>query len=339
METNDTSFTLSNEYALLTVDSFGGALLAFSLKNHPVNPLSFRLDRNGQTSRGGFQGHFVCLGRWGDATEGERAQGLPKHGDACRLTWSNQIPPDRQSATMAVSSKGEQLDLQRQLELWPRGPIVQVNETVTNRGQVGRFYQLVQHPTFAAPFLDLDVRLFCNASLGFNQVFNAIPAAHALHWPYAHTEDGSMHKLNRFDEPYNGVFSFVVEPEDTYGWMVVYSRKSRLLIGYVWPRAQYPWINIWQDWHRGKPRYLGVEFGTTGLHKPFATVVEEHNTRIFDAPTYAFIDANASQHFSYHLFLRRMAEPLNSVEYVTIRDNGLVMSINGREQSVGTTTG
>ncbi len=339
METNDTSFTLSNGHALLTVDSFGGALLAFSLKNHPANPLGFRLDRKGQAPRGGFQGHFVCLGRWGDATEGERSNGLPKHGEACRLPWNTRIPPDGRSASMVVSCTGEQLDLQRQLDLWAQSPVVRVDETVTNRGALGRFYQLVQHPTLAAPFLDGDVRLFSNASLGFNQVFNAIPEAHALHWPYAHTEDGAMHRLNRFDEPYNGVFSFVVQPEDTYGWTVVYSRKSRLLIGYVWPRAQYPWINIWQDWHRGKPRYLGVEFGTTGLHKPFPAVVEERNARVFDAPTYAFIDANASQRFSYHVFLQRMAEPLHSVEYVAIGDDGLAMSLNGHERRLVGATG
>jgi len=148
-----------------------------------------------------------------------------------------------------------------------------------------------------------------------------------------------MMKLNRFDEPCNGVFSYVVEPTDAYGWAVVYSRKSRLLMGYIWPREHYPWINIWQEWSGRKPLYLGVEFGTTGLHKPFPEVIEEGNTRVFGERTYAFVDAGASQRFCYHMFLHRVAEPLQGVEYVAIKEGILVASLNGRERVLHAVTG
>lgn len=339
METNDTTFTISNDQIALTIDSFGGAFLTFYLKRHHVNPLTFRLDNEDRSGRGGFRGHFVCLGRWGDATEGERLTGLPKHGDACRLPWSTAIAHDGRAVAMAVSSNREGLRMQRHVNLLPGSAVVQVCETVTNLRAVGRFYQVVQHPTFATPFLDRDVLLFCNASRGFNQVFNAKPETHALHWPYAYREDESMMKLNRFDEPCNGVFSYVVEPTDAYGWAVVYSRKSRLLMGYIWPREHYPWINIWQEWSGRKPLYLGVEFGTTGLHKPFPEVIEEGNTRVFGERTYAFVDAGASQRFCYHMFLHRVAEPLQGVEYVAIKEGILVASLNGRERVLHAVTG
>lgn len=331
MDTSDTFFTLVNGRVELTINSYGGALRAFRMSDCDVNPLSFSLPPQYEGQQGGFQGHFVCLGRWGDPTAGERTNGLLKHGDSCRLPWTCEMAPGGSDAVMAVTSDLEGLGLQRHVKLCPDSTVVQVAETVTNLRPQGRFYQLVQHPTFAAPFLDRDTLIFCNAGPGFDQAHNVNPEANALHWPYVYRENESIARLNRFDEPCDGVFSFAVEPGASHGWAIVYSKKLRLLIGYVWPRERYPWINIWQAWEKRKPIYLGVEFGTTGLHKPFAQVVEECQTRVFDERTYAFIDGGAQHHYTYDLFLHRLAKPLASVEYVTLINGAVRLGINGQE--------
>jgi len=339
MEVSDTIFTLSNGQAELTIDSYGGAMRSFRMLDREVNPISFRLPPQYPGQQGGFQGHFICLGRWGDPTAGEQGEGLLKHGDSCRLPWDFELAPGGREATMGVSSVREGLTVQRHVRLSAGSAAVRVDEMITNSGGLGRFYQLVQHPTFASPFLDRDTVLFCNAGLGFNQAFGGNPDTNALHWPYAYTEDESIIRLNRFEEPYNGVFSFVVEPEAAQGWAVLYSKKHRLLMGYVWPREHYPWINIWQEWKKRKPIYLGVEFGTTGLHRPFCQVVEENNTRVFDERTYAFLDAGRQYQYTYHLFLHRVAGRLESIEHVSVDGGTLSLSINGQEHSLNAEMG
>ena len=110
-------------------------------------------------------------------------------------------------------------------------------------------------------------------------------------------------------------------------------------MGYVWPREHYPWINIWQEWKKRKPVYLGVEFGTTGLHKPFCQVVEENNTHVFDERTYAFIDVGEQHHYTYDLFLHRVAKPLERIEYVSTENGKLSLGINGQEYQLNAEMG
>src|SRR3546814_11782552 len=70
----------------------GGAVRDFHLKNGTsLNPLSFVMEpedmplnnRNGAP----YQGHFLCLGRWGEPSDGERKAGVPNHGQAANLLW------------------------------------------------------------------------------------------------------------------------------------------------------------------------------------------------------------------------------------------------------------
>jgi hypothetical protein len=41
------------------------------------------------------------------------------------------------------------------------------------------------------------------------------------------------------------------------------------VFGYCWKRADYPWISLWCCEREGGYLSRGIEFGTTGLHKPF----------------------------------------------------------------------
>lgn len=332
MDSNDAQLSVANELSILAIDPCGGAFLDFHLKSNPVNPLAFRSENEGLPRRGGFQGHFLCLGRWGDPMKGERSLGIPKHGEICRIPWEFTIMRDALKVIMKAKSPQELLKIERAVTLHPFYPVAKVRETVCNEANLGRFYQLVQHPTFAAPFLNNDVLVFCNGGIGFNQMFNGNPESNALHWPYAYTEDERILKLNRFDSPYNGVFSFVVDTQSSQGWLAIYSRKYRLIMGYVWSREQYPWINMWQHWEGRQLTCLGLEFGTTGLYKPFSQIVEEQHTRLFGERTYAFIDGGERVRYDYHMFLYRVNKPLEKLESLRLTEEELVLGIDGREE-------
>src|SRR3546814_10826882 len=61
------------------------------------------------------------------------------------------------------------LRVRRQLRLDRRNAVFAIEETVHNIAPLGRLYNMVQHPTLAAPFLDESVVISCNATQGFNQ--------------------------------------------------------------------------------------------------------------------------------------------------------------------------
>src|SRR3546814_17899831 len=70
---------------------------------------------------------------------------------------------------MEVDCPLEGLRVRRQLRLDRRNAVFAIEETVPSIAPLGRLYNMVQHPTLAAPFLDDTVVIRCNATQGFTQ--------------------------------------------------------------------------------------------------------------------------------------------------------------------------
>ena len=84
------------------------------------------------------------------------------------------------------------------------------------------------------------------------------------------------------------------------------TRGSGLVFGYCWKRADYPWISLWCCSRDDGYMSRGIEFGTTGLHKPFP-MLAKHPT-LFGLPTFHVLDAQESQTRGYAMFLAEVPE-------------------------------
>lgn len=326
--------TLHNETASLSVDLFGGAIKDFHLKALQVNPLSFAfsLAEMPENNRQGapYQGHFLCLGRWGAPSDGEIRAGLPHHGQAANILW-NEIPADHPSTIiMHATAPLEALQVNRALQMDDRQAVYAVEEQVTNTGALGRLYSMVQHPTLGAPFLDHTTIVDCNATTGFDQFAGGHPEKAPLHWPGT--------DLRTPQQPYSSVFSFIVDQQHEYGWVTAYAPPFGLLLGYVWKRQDYPWIHLWQDWHAGQIRYRGIEFGTAGIHQPFNKILE-NGLHVFGERTVDYIDAGAMSSRRYLSFLYRPAAPIQGVQEIAVRDGGGRITIRHEQTEFHLDTG
>lgn len=329
----ETIRTLRNPAATLSVDLAGGAIRDFHLgPADGLNPLSFSFEREDMplNNRNGapYRGHFVCLGRWGEPSEGERKAGMPNHGQAANLQWEALPGSDQRSLAMEVNCPLEGLHLKRQLELDSQSAVFAVEETVTNIAPLGRLYNLVQHPTLAAPFLDEEVRISCNATAGFNQFEDDTPQADPLQWPNGRYKALGLSRLDlrQLSQPCTSVFSFQVDPQQTIGWITAWSPSDRLLIGYVWNRTAYPWIHLWQDWDKDRLRYLGIEFGTAAFHQPFPQLLES-GLRLFGEKTTAYLDAGARESRRYLGFLLETGEEPVSISGLSVSDGGRALKL------------
>jgi len=78
----------------LTVNTAGSAISSFILNDTKVNPLSWKLQPTymPENNRVGppFQGHFLCVGRWGSPSAEEKKRGIPHNGVVNTLTWQTQ---------------------------------------------------------------------------------------------------------------------------------------------------------------------------------------------------------------------------------------------------------
>jgi len=328
---------IQNNQASLSVDLVGGALTDFHLHNN-VNPLNFKLSPQNMPdiNRSGacYQGHFLCLGHWGPPSGGEKQAGLPHHGQAASLLWVEQSSDHINEILMQVEMPLEGLHLARSINLDAHNAVFKVNEQVTNTNPLGRLYNMVQHPTIAGPFLTANTIVNCNADNGFNYLQSSKPLEHAAKWPGGIMEDAGKMNISKPDKACSSVFCFTIEKDAALGWITAYSPENDLLIGYLWNRKDYPWINLWQDFDGDNIRYRGLEFGTTGMHKPFKQILHEGNHQVFGEYTYKYIDAGETQSRNYLAFLCQTPAGYTGTANVAVRDGNILITAIGTSRQI-----
>ena len=324
---------LDGQSAKLVVDLGGGSISDFHLKDNPLNPLQwdswdFNPDPNAEPPlEPRSMGHFLCLDRWGPATEAEIAHGMGWHGEATRVWWTVDEKAEKKdgqlTATMSAELPLAGLRVSRSIRMADQAAVFTVSEAVTNTRHLGRIYNIVQHPTIGPPFLDESTIVDANGTRGFMQETPMpTPEDPEVHWPKALQKDGTEVDI-RFltNDAAPGVVSYIVEEE--YGWTTAVNASRGLLIGYIWPRADYPWFDAWRHAKDDKPFARGLEFGTTGLHQPGPVLVEKG--KIFGEKIFRFIDADETQTFSYANFLMEIPSDFAGVSDVAYDGDALVV--------------
>ncbi|HNP22588.1 MAG TPA: hypothetical protein PKM63_13725 [Panacibacter sp.] len=334
---NDSIITINNQSATLSVDLFGGAIVDFHLIKAFVNPLSFCFTKTQMpaNNKAGapYQGHFACIGRWGEPSAGEIKAGLPNHGEAANILWQQEQMGKGNLSTQAVCKK-EGLHVARTINLNKESAVFSVEETISNINNLGRLYNVVQHPTIAAPFLSGETIVNCNAAKGFEYRNADDHKKHLVNFPTVRDDHEKPYNLSKPTLVYNSVFSFVVKQTDDFGWITAYSPVHHLLLGYVWPRKQYPWISLWQHFEDGKIKYRGLEFGTTGIHQPVKNIVEKNLLNVLNEQTVRFIDAGEKQQFEYAGFLCHTPQNFISAKNIQVINNEIILTPTNSKQKV-----
>ncbi len=315
----------------------GGGLIDFRLSQHPVNPLNWEVS----TERGAGavavprpQGHFLCLDRWGAPSEAEAARGIPFHGEASQVMWQVVRPVmlqgGRLEGEMACSLPLASMAVSRTIVMEVASTAMIVTERITSTGRLGRLYNLVQHPTIAPPFLDDTTIVDSNANLGFSQDGPVPDSQNAASlWPQVVLKTGTadLRRFHSASKDGHDVSSFVFADDVRFGWVTACQSESRLLLGYFWQTADYPWLNIWRHWNETRAAARGLEFGTTGYHQPFGVLLRQH--RILDRQLYGYLDAGETHERSYLAFLAPLPENFAGVGTVEHRDGYLRITESG----------
>ena len=138
--------------------------------------------------------------------------------------------------------------------------------------------------------------------------------------------EGELVDLRRFqnDESgtrYSDVSTFIFDDAQEYGWVTASSPNTGLLLGYLWRVEAYPWLAIWRARSNGRVEARGLEFGTTGLHQPYAELVRVG--RILGRSIYEYIDANETVEKSYIAFLVKIPHEFQGIAEINYNDGRL----------------
>ncbi len=324
---------LEGKAAQLTVDLGGGSIADFHLSEQPLNPLSwdswsFSTDPSAAPPPDPrSMGHFLCLDRWGPASDAEIKNGMGWHGEATRVTWTvlgkSIKEGGRIKSVMSAQLPMGGLNVRRSIALAESQALFTVTEEVTNQNKLGRLYNMVQHPTIGPPFLDEHTLVDANGRKGFMQSSPMPnPEEPAVFWPQALNRDGEVVNIRHLsDNADPGVVSYVID--DEFGWTTASSPTTGLLIGYLWKTAEYPWFDAWRHAANGKPFARGLEFGTSGLHQPFPILVKKGT--IFGRSIYEYLDAGETASKSYACFLFKIPADYQGVASLSYAEGKLTL--------------
>ena len=286
----------------------------------------------------GYMGHYLCFPRFGgNLSVFEENAGHTMHGEAYTVKYKveESMQDDRAIIMASAVLPLTRYAVTRSLTLLPGQPVVLVEESIKNLEPFDRPYHYVQHITFGQPFVEYG-KTYVDAPvsrIGFSPRKDDPLNSNKVEWPLVRTKGGLELNAGIFgtDKGEGGYRAWLMDPERDFTWLTVYNPSLKLLVGYIFPKAENPWIGDWQENHRaqalprnGKTVAWGLEVGTT----PFGSGVRQTIERgpLFDTETYQWIGANEEKVQSYLIFLLEIPEDFKGVNELKLDDGTIILS-------------
>jgi hypothetical protein len=289
----------------------------------------------------GYSGHLVCFPHYGPSSADERQQGLGGHGEAGSVEWHETRPVLATADTLTFFYGAElpktQYAIERAVTVRAGAASVQVEEWVENRTAYDRPYNWNEHATFGAPFVAPDANVLDVS--GVDAVTDPrrtgggqwSPATE-FRWPDAPRAEGGPVGLRSFHaRPEGQVYTVVrTATPQALAWFTLYNLDQGLLVGYLFPAADHPWIVDWQnrpDAGSAARTARGIQFGTSPFDEGLRKSVERG--RLFDTPTYRWIGARQRLSTTFQIFLTEVPRSFAGVDDVRATDDAIVVRERG----------
>jgi hypothetical protein len=256
----------------------------------------------------GIMGHNLCLDIFGGPSVEEEAAGLHPHGEASIAHYD--IEPSATRLTMRAHLVEACLEVERRIELRDRA--VRIVEAVMNTTGTDRPVAWTEHVTLGPPFLErgsTEFRVSATRSkvveANFGTADYLVPAAEFA-WPLAPRRDGGTADLRVFNgAPVSGAYTaHLMDAAAPHAYFIAFSPRLQQAFGYIWRRADFPWMGIWEENHsrtaapwNGETLARGMEFGVSPFPETRRAMIERG--RMFDVPTFRWIPAHTRVEVEY----------------------------------------
>jgi hypothetical protein len=294
--------SIENELVRVTVLHEGGHIAEILDKQSGVNPLwtppwesiepstydlrthpEYGADSESKLLSG-IMGHNLCMDIFGGTSAEEAAAGLTVHGEASVAAY--EVTAADGELTQRARFPQSQLQLERRIAL--AGRVVKVVETVENESATDRPIAWTEHVTLGPPFLEKGATQF-RAPVAKSEVL----------------QEGVGDLQLYTDAPVSGGFTtHLMDPSRDTAYFVAWSPRSQVALGYVWRRADFPWLGVWEEnygrmsapWN-GRTLTRGMEFGASPMPETRRQMIERGS--LFGAPSFRWIPARTRVEVRY----------------------------------------
>jgi hypothetical protein len=343
---------LSNSKLELTIMTKGSTLASVTLaddseKLSPLwNPMRMARELGRPVKFDGGAGLFVCVDGFGPPSAEEHAAGLPGHGEAHTETFA--VHSERQGSSTAVTLTAKLPIVQelftRTFHMIDGENVVYVDSELESLLGFDRPVNWAEHATIGSPFLEpgvtvVDVsgsrsqtRPYSPANLG--DIERRLTSGQDFTWPLAPGLDGTKIDLRQTPEHPHFLDHAVtlLDPSRELEWVTAINTKKRLMIGYVFKRADYPWLQYWGYYPPTEKMARGMEFATQPYDVPRREAISAG--KMFDTPTYRWLPAKSKIRTRFLLFYTHVPEGFNKVDDVTMKNGQIVIADHSAKKEV-----
>ena len=267
----------------------------------------------------GYMGHLLCFPAFGPPSPDEIDNDFTFHGEAVAVEWTQhqppQITPEGIMLYYAANLVQTQYRVERAITLLANETVVYVEEWIENLAQFDRPFNRDQHPTFGPPFaLPGKLMLDMSGTQGLihpsRTANGALPVDGTITWPHAIRPDGTQVDLRAMQSAPASTtyYPVLLDPARATSYFTLYNVDYPLLIGYLFPTADNPWIVDWQENQsnqeapaNGQMIARGIEFGTSPWDEGLRKSVERGS--MFETPTYQWIGGRQRLKTTFTIFL------------------------------------
>ena len=281
-----------------------------------IDPYTFDLAKHGalygtgdqRLVMAGYMGHYLCFPYFGPSSEAELGYGLGAHGEAFSVEWKKQkVETRKDGVTLWYSAElsKTQYRVERAITLPADETVGYVEESVENLAPYDRPVQWVQHITFGPPFVEVGKNQadapVTKVAMGGLRSGQSITEAS---WPEIKDPQGKTVDLRTFS---GGGSTWLLDRSRSKVYFTMYNSDYPVLIGYIFPGAQNPWVLDWQENQRaqqtpwdGKVIARGICLGDSPV-QGIRNAIGRDN--IFGVPIYSWIAARQRRTQTYVFFL------------------------------------
>jgi hypothetical protein len=140
-------------------------------------------------------------------------------------------------------------------------------------------------------------------------------------WPKGR-EDGNEIDLSMVRSAKTGgeVNNYLMDPSRDVGCFAAFNPKFSLVFGYVFRRAEFPWLNVWESY---TPQLFtrGMEFSNTPTHGTGRALMGAPT--LWNVPTFEWLDAKGSIHKRYVVFSASVPKNFRGIQDVRVEGHHL----------------
>ena len=340
------AIVVANDKLEFAVTKFGAWLASVVLSNDseklsPLwNPMRFGRELGRPPlGNGVYGGHFICVDGFGNSSPEETAAGFPHHGEAHQTEMDAKSAKESHVASVTLSAilPIVQERLTRTFRLVDGENIIYVDSQIENLLGFDHPVAWAEHAIIGSPFLEPGetvADLSSSRSHTRDVARTANPQAEMVQrlapnkdftWPMAPGLDGTTIDLRQTpDNPHFVDYTTtLMDPSRELGWATAINLKRNLIIGWVFRRAEFPWLMNYDGYPSTGKLSRGFEFGTQPFDGPRREAV--NLGRMFDTPTFRWLPAKSKIDSRFLMFYARTPQGFDEVDEIRLENGTLVV--------------